>query len=53
MKKVMIMGHSVLLARAKGRYYAADAICPHREGDLSLGSLKGNNSHLPDASFTV
>ena len=39
MKKVMVPGHSILLALVKGRYYAVDAVCPHLEGDLSSGTL--------------
>ena len=37
MKKVMVRGHAILLARVKGHYYAVDALCPHLEGDLSEG----------------
>lgn len=40
MKKVMVRGHAILLARANGRYYAVDARCPHLEGDLSEGTLR-------------
>jgi 3-phenylpropionate/trans-cinnamate dioxygenase ferredoxin subunit len=39
MKKVMVRGHAILVARVKGQYYAVDALCPHLEGDLSEGSL--------------
>ena len=39
MKKVTVHDHAILLARAKGRYYAVDALCPHLEGDLSEGTL--------------
>ena len=39
MKKVTVRDHAILLARAKGRYYAVDALCPHLEGDLSEGTL--------------
>ena len=39
MKKVMVRGHAILLARVKGHYYAVDALCPHLEGDLSEGIL--------------
>jgi 3-phenylpropionate/trans-cinnamate dioxygenase ferredoxin subunit len=39
MKKVMVGGHAILIARVKGQYYAVDAQCPHLEGDLSEGTL--------------
>ncbi len=39
MKKVMVSGHGILLARVKGHYYAVDALCPHLAGDLSEGIL--------------
>jgi len=39
MKKVMVRGHAILLARVKGHYYAVDALCPHLAGDLSEGIL--------------
>jgi 3-phenylpropionate/trans-cinnamate dioxygenase ferredoxin component len=41
MKKVMVLGRSILLALVNGRYYAVDAVCPHLEGDLSSGTLNG------------
>jgi 3-phenylpropionate/trans-cinnamate dioxygenase ferredoxin subunit len=41
MKKVMVMGRSILLAQVNGRYFAVDAVCPHLEGDLSSGTLRG------------
>jgi 3-phenylpropionate/trans-cinnamate dioxygenase ferredoxin subunit len=47
MKKVIIMGRSILLARVKGRYYAVDAVCPHLEGDLSEGTLKDTTLTCP------
>ncbi len=47
MKKVMIMGQSILLARVKGRYFAVDAVCPHLQGDLSLGTLKETTVTCP------
>ncbi len=40
MKKVMVRGHAILIARVKGQYYAVDARCPHLEGDLSEGTLR-------------
>jgi len=41
MKKIMVRDHPILLAMALGHYYAVDAFCPHLEGDLSEGSLRG------------
>ena len=40
MKKVMVRGQAILIARVKGQYYAVDARCPHLEGDLSKGTLQ-------------
>jgi 3-phenylpropionate/trans-cinnamate dioxygenase ferredoxin subunit len=40
MKKVMVRGQAILIARVKGQYYAVDARCPHLEGDLSEGTLR-------------
>jgi 3-phenylpropionate/trans-cinnamate dioxygenase ferredoxin subunit len=40
MKKVMVQGQAILIARVKGQYYAVDARCPHLEGDLSKGTLR-------------
>lgn len=40
MKKVMVRGQAILIARVKGQYYAVDARCPHLEGDLSKGTLR-------------
>ena len=47
MKKVMILGQSILLARVDGRYYAVDAVCPHLNGDLSEGTLGGTTLTCP------
>jgi 3-phenylpropionate/trans-cinnamate dioxygenase ferredoxin subunit len=41
MKKVTVMGQSLLLARDGDRYYCTDASCPHLSGDLSKGALAG------------
>lgn len=41
MKRVTVDGREILIAHAEGRYYAADARCPHMGGDLSKGMLKG------------
>ncbi len=40
-RKVTAGGTSILLARIKGRYYAAEATCPHLHADLSEGTLQG------------
>jgi 3-phenylpropionate/trans-cinnamate dioxygenase ferredoxin subunit len=47
MKKSMISGREILLARAGDRYYAADNRCPHMGGDLSQGTLKGTMVTCP------
>jgi 3-phenylpropionate/trans-cinnamate dioxygenase ferredoxin subunit len=47
MKKVMVMGRSILLASVNGRYFAVDAVCPHLEGDLSSGMLNGTTLTCP------
>src|SRR5665647_2236100 len=47
MKKVMVMGRSILLASVNGRYFAVDAVCPHLEGDLSSGTLNGTTLTCP------
>ena len=41
MKLVTIPNHEILLARASGKYYAADGRCPHLGGRLWLGTLDG------------
>ncbi len=53
MKKFMVMGHSILLARVKGRYFAVDAICPHLRRRPVSWDPERNNCHLSDAQFTV
>jgi 3-phenylpropionate/trans-cinnamate dioxygenase ferredoxin subunit len=47
MKKVVVRGHAILVARVQGRYYAVDALCPHLEGDLSEGTLHGTTLTCP------
>jgi nitrite reductase/ring-hydroxylating ferredoxin subunit len=50
MKKVMVRGHAVLLARANGRYYAVDARCPHLEGDLTgIRLIIASRQHPPQS----
>ena len=41
MKKVLVQGHEILLARVSDKYYAADNRCSHLGGDLSQGKLEG------------
>ena len=41
MKVVTIQNHEILLARASGKYYAAEGRCPHFGGRLWLGELDG------------
>jgi 3-phenylpropionate/trans-cinnamate dioxygenase ferredoxin component len=41
MKKIIVGGHEILLARVGDKYYAADNRCPHLGGDLSKGTIKG------------
>jgi 3-phenylpropionate/trans-cinnamate dioxygenase ferredoxin component len=41
MKQLNIKGHSILLARVDGRYYAVANNCTHRGGNLSQGTLQG------------
>jgi nitrite reductase/ring-hydroxylating ferredoxin subunit len=42
MKKVLVQGHEILLAKVGESYYAVSNHCPHMEGDLSAGKLEGN-----------
>lgn len=41
MKRVVVEGREILLARVKNDYYAVDNRCPHMGGDLSSGNLNG------------
>ena len=41
MKEVLIRGKTILLARIRDSYYAADNRCPHMGGKLSSGKLEG------------
>jgi 3-phenylpropionate/trans-cinnamate dioxygenase ferredoxin component len=41
MKHVVVHGRDILLARVKGKYYAAENRCPHMGGSLSDGKLHG------------
>jgi 3-phenylpropionate/trans-cinnamate dioxygenase ferredoxin component len=40
MRKIMVGGRGILLARVKGQFFAVEANCPHLEGDLSEGTLR-------------
>jgi 3-phenylpropionate/trans-cinnamate dioxygenase ferredoxin subunit len=41
MKRFMIGDKDILLARVEGKYYATQGRCPHMQGYLSRGTLKG------------
>ena len=41
MKKVVLEGREILLARVGENYYATDNRCTHLKGDLSKGRLEG------------
>ncbi|MFC1892875.1 Rieske (2Fe-2S) protein [Chloroflexota bacterium] len=41
LKKVLVSGKEILLARLGDSYYAADNRCPHLGGDLAQGKLEG------------
>jgi 3-phenylpropionate/trans-cinnamate dioxygenase ferredoxin component len=41
MKKVIVEGREILLARVADNYYAVDDRCAHMKGDLSQGKLEG------------
>lgn len=41
MKRVVVGGREILLARVKNEYYAVENKCPHMGGDLSSGKLQG------------
>jgi len=41
MKRVIVGGREILLAKAGDNYYATDNRCPHRKGDLSQGKMEG------------
>jgi 3-phenylpropionate/trans-cinnamate dioxygenase ferredoxin subunit len=41
MKKIVIQGQEILLARVGDNYYAVSNLCPHMNGDLSRGKLEG------------
>lgn len=41
MKKVLVGGKEILLARVEGKYYAVGNRCPHMGGDLAMGQLNG------------
>lgn len=41
MKAANVAEREILLARVKGKYYAADSRCPHMGGQLARGKLDG------------
>ena len=41
MKEVEAQGREFLLAKVGGKYYAANAFCPHMGGRLAQGKLNG------------
>lgn len=41
LKKVMVQGREILLARCNGKVFAAENRCPHFQADLSEGTLSG------------
>ncbi len=41
MKRILVQGKEVLLARVGDIFYAADNRCPHMGGNLSQGRLEG------------
>src|SRR4030042_4808995 len=41
MKRILVQGKEILLARAAGKYFAAEHRCPHMGGHLSEGKLEG------------
>ncbi len=55
MKKIQLEGKEILVANVGGNIYGIAALCTHREGDLSQGSLDGNIVTCPvhGAKFDV
>jgi 3-phenylpropionate/trans-cinnamate dioxygenase ferredoxin subunit len=55
MKKVVIGGRAILLAKVQGTFYATDALCPHLQGDLTEGTLQGTvlNCPLHSSKFDI
>ena len=50
MKKVTLEGAEILIANVNGTYYAIGCECTHYGGDLSQGTLEGNNVVCPNHS---
>ncbi len=44
---VEVDGASVAIFRSGGRLYALDNACPHRDGPLAFGDVKGGTVHCP------
>lgn len=40
MREVKVEGHDFLVANAGGKFYVADAHCPHLHGNLTKGTLE-------------
>jgi nitrite reductase/ring-hydroxylating ferredoxin subunit len=47
MRRFILNGHEVLLAKIGGQYYAVNERCTHRGGPLSEGKLEGFNITCP------
>lgn len=47
MRRFILNGHEVLLAKIGGRYHAVSERCTHRGGPLSEGKLEGSNIRCP------
>jgi len=50
MKKVLVQGNEILLARVGSEYYAVGNRCPHLGGNLSHGKLEGTIVTCPKHS---
>jgi 3-phenylpropionate/trans-cinnamate dioxygenase ferredoxin subunit len=48
MKKVLVQGRELLIARTAMDFYCADNRCPHLGGELSRGKLDGRVITCPD-----
>lgn len=47
MKRVLLEGRRVLLARVAGDFYAVDDTCTHEDASLSCGALRGHLVRCP------
>jgi nitrite reductase/ring-hydroxylating ferredoxin subunit len=48
MKKFVPEGKEILIANINGNYYAIEARCPHKAGELLQGTLEGNIITCPN-----